>query len=116
MRAASRSRRRTLGGTALVSFNNVTINTDDRAVFVNDKELLLNRKEFDVLLYFIVNKNRLVNKAALAESVWGDYTDAVNSFDFIYSQIKHLRKKLKEAGADVAIQAVYGIGYKLTGE
>ena len=115
-RVKSVLRRRTLGGNALLHFNNITINTEDRTVFVNEKELLLNRKEFDVLLYFVVNKNRLVNKTALAESVWGDHIDAVDSFDFIYSQIKHLRKKLKEAGAEAAIQAVYGIGYKLSGE
>jgi DNA-binding response OmpR family regulator len=75
--------------------------------------LELNRKEFDVLLYLAINKNRLVNKMALAEHVWGDYVDEVNSFDFVYSQIKNLRKKLKDNKATAEIQAVYGVGYKL---
>ena len=70
--------------------------------------------EFDVLLYLVINQNRLVNKTALAEHVWGDYIDEVNSFDFIYSQIKNLRKKLKDHHAQAEIQAVYGVGYKLT--
>ena len=61
----------------------------------------------------VINKNRLVNKAALAEHVWGDYIDDANSFDFIYSQIKNLRKKLKDNDAGIEIQAVYGVGYKL---
>lgn len=92
---------------------NLTLNFDDRSAKVNGAELQLNRKEFDILSYFAVNKNRLINKASLAEHVWGDYMDQANDFDFIYSQIKNLRKKLKDAGAAIEIQAVYGIGYKL---
>ena len=76
-------------------------------------DIPLNRKEFDTLLYLATNKNLLVNKTALAEHVWGDYIDEVNSFDFIYSQIKNLRKKLKDGQAQVEISAIYGIGYKL---
>ena len=68
-----------------------------------------------MLCYLLVNKNRLVNKSAIAEHVWGDYIDGANSFDFVYSQIKNLRKKLKENNAEVEIQAIYGIGYKLVG-
>ena len=75
--------------------------------------IVLNRKEFAVLLYMAVNKNKLVNKTAIAENVWGDYIDEANSLDFIYSQVKNLRKKLKDAGADIEIQAIYGVGYKL---
>ena len=78
--------------------------------------LELNRKEFDVLLYLVVNKGRLVRKSALAEHVWGDFVDEANSFDFIYSQIKNLRRKLKDNKADVEIQAIYGVGYKLVSE
>lgn len=108
-------RRKTLGGSTLVSFNNITIDPDQRTAFVNKEDLELNRKEFDVLLYLITNKNRLVNKTALAEHVWGDYIDEVNSFEFLYSQIKNLRKKLKDHHAEAEIQAIYGVGYKLIG-
>ena len=86
---------------------------EERTLKIHDVDIPLNRKEFDTLLYLATNKNRLVNKTALAEHVWGDYIDEVNSFDFIYSQIKNLRKKLKDAHAQVEINAVYGIGYKL---
>ena len=82
-------------------------------LWVNEKEVELNRKEFDVLFYLVTNKNRLVNKSALAEHVWGDHIDEANSFDFIYSQIKNLRRKLKDHEAEAEIQAIYGIGYKL---
>ncbi|HEY0771102.1 MAG TPA: helix-turn-helix domain-containing protein, partial [Sphingobacteriaceae bacterium] len=69
--------------------------------------------EFDILTYFVLNKNRLINKTALAEHIWGDQIDQADDFEFIYSQIKNLRKKLKEHGANVELQAVYGLGYKL---
>ena len=114
-RVKSVIRRKTLGGNSTITFNNIGIDSDQRSVFINGNALDLNRKEFDVLLYLITNKNRLVNKTALAEHVWGDYIEAANSFDFIYSQIKNLRKKLKDNDAEVEIQAIYGVGYKLIG-
>jgi two-component system, OmpR family, response regulator ArlR len=112
-RVKSILRRKKLDGTALVECNNVKIDAERRMMWVAEKELSLNRKEFDVLLYLVTNKNRLVNKSALAEHVWGDHIDEANSFDFIYSQIKNLRKKLKDHDADIEIQAIYGVGYKL---
>src|SRR5688572_25543392 len=112
-RVRSVLRRKKLEGTKYIICDNLKIDTDQRMVWVNEQELILNRKEYDVLLYLVLNKNRLVNKSALAEHVWGDYIDDANSFDFIYSQIKNLRKKLKDHDAGIEIQAVYGIGYKL---
>lgn len=112
-RVNSLVRRKTLGGSAVLEINNLRINTEERTLKINDVDIPLNRKEFDTLLYLATNKNRLVNKTALAEHVWGDYIDEANSFDFIYSQIKNLRKKLKDGKAQVEINAIYGIGYKL---
>lgn len=106
-------RRRKLDGAKELSVNNLTIDIDSHQVLVNGKDLELNRKEFDVLFYLFTNKDRLVSKSALAEHVWGDYIDQANNFDFIYSQIKNLRKKLSENNAELEIKAVYGIGYKL---
>ena len=112
-RVKSVLRRKKMDGNNYITCGNLKIDADKRMVWINEKELTLNRKEYDVLLYLVINKNRLVNKSALAQHVWGDYIDDANSFDFIYSQIKNLRKKLKDNGAEVEIQAVYGIGYKL---
>ncbi len=114
-RVKSVVRRKTLKGNSSISINNMTIDPEQRTALVNKKDLELNRKEFDVLLYLVTNKNRLVNKTALAEHVWGDYIDEVNSFEFLYSQIKNLRKKLRDSNAEVEIQAIYGVGYKLVG-
>lgn len=104
-------RRRHFAGINELSIGNVVIQTESRRVFVNEDEQILNRKEYDILMYLITNKNRLVTKAALAEHVWGDHIDQTDSFDFIYSQIKNLRKKMEHA--NINIEAVYGVGYKL---
>lgn len=106
-------RRRNFDGHEALNYGNVTINTAQRTVHIDNKDLELNRKEFDVLLYLTANKDRLVNKTALAEHVWGDNIDQADSFDFIYSQIKNLRKKLSDHKAELEIKAVYGVGYKL---
>lgn len=109
-------RRKRQDGKQHLTLANITIYFDRRTAFIGDNELPLNRKEFDLLYYFMSNPNRLINKATLAESVWGDYIDQADSFDFIYSQVKNLRKKLKTAGATPEIKAVYGFGYKMTNE
>lgn len=106
-------RRRNFEGHEEIKYGNVCINTSNRTLFIDKEEVELNRKEYDVLLYLASNKDRLVNKTALAEHVWGDNIDQADSFDFIYSQIKNLRKKLDAHKAEIEIKAVYGIGYKL---
>ncbi|WP_113654757.1 response regulator transcription factor [Pedobacter namyangjuensis] len=106
-------RRKFLDGKNTIELANTRIDMDFRQVWIAGVELALNRKEFDILSYLAVNKNRLVNKIALAEQVWGDNIDGADDFEFIYSQIKNLRKKLKENSAEIEVKAVYGIGYKL---
>ena len=96
-----------------ICLGNIRILPDKYQVLINDREVELNRKEYDILLYFINRPGRLVNKNTLAESVWGDHIDQVDNFDFIYAQIKNLSKKLKDAGATAEIKAVYGFGYKM---
>ncbi|GGK57576.1 DNA-binding response regulator [Rufibacter glacialis] len=112
-RVKSVLRRRKFDGQHLHQLQNLQIDPDKHQVWVGGQELVLNRKEFDILLYLTTNKDRLVSKTALAEHVWGDYIDQADNYEFIYSQIKNLRKKLKDHGAEVEIQAIYGIGYKL---
>ena len=109
-RVKSVIRRKQQDGELHLTFANITIFPDRHAVSINGNALTLNRKEFDLLYYFISNPNRLISKATLAESVWGDYIDQADSFDFIYSQVKILRRKLKAAGATAEIKAVYGDG------
>lgn len=106
-------RRKSHDGDTVITLNNITLSPDDRSVVIDGQPLTLNRKEYDLLYYFMVNPERLISKTALAESVWGDNIDQADNLDFVYSQIKNLRKKLKDAGAEADIQAVYGMGYKM---
>jgi len=112
-RIKSAIRRKSHNGDTFITLGNLRLSPEQRAVSVDGAALSLNRKEFDLLYYFMINPGRLVNKTALAESVWGDYIDQADNLDFVYSQIKNLRKKLKDAGAEADIQAVYGMGYKM---
>lgn len=113
-RIKSAVRRKNHDGDTFITFNNIQLQPEQRTVTVNNTPLTLNRKEYDLLYYFMINPNRLINKTALAESVWGDNIDQADSLDFVYSQIKNLRKKLKDAAAEADLQAVYGMGYKMT--
>lgn len=113
-RVKSVIRRRQAKGDVSITMGNLLLYPDKRQVEVGGVPLQLNRKEFDLLYYFIVNPDRVINKMSLAESVWGDNIDLVDSLDFIYSQVKNLRRKLKQAEATVELKAVYGFGYKLS--
>jgi DNA-binding response OmpR family regulator len=104
-------RRRNFEGNQQINVGNMSIFPESREVKIDHAVVFLNRKEYDILMYLITNKKRLVTKSALAEHVWGDHIDQSDSFDFIYSQIKNLRKKLENA--TINIEAVYGVGYKL---
>ncbi len=106
-------RRQKLNGKNTLQIANATLDLRERTFTVNNQKISLNRKEFDILNYFSLNLNRLITKSALAEHVWGDHSDNADNFDFVYYQIKNLRKKLQSANADIEIESVYGIGYKL---
>jgi DNA-binding response OmpR family regulator len=115
-RLKSLYRRLNFKGSLDISFNEITINPNERTVFVNSKEVVLTKKEYDLLNYFLANKNRVITKTVLSEHLWGDYIDSVDSLDFIYTHIKNLRKKLIKAGCSDYIKTVYGLGYKFNEE
>lgn len=106
-------RRKKLDGKEVLNLGNLSIDFNTHNVLVNEEVLRLNRKEFDILSFFATNMNRLVTKEVLAEHVWGDNIDSADNFDFVYAQVKNLRKKLKDNNADVILENVYGVGYKM---
>lgn len=107
-------RRRQFGGNTNLIFNEIAINTDSKSVLVNGKELVFTKKEYDLFLYFMVNKNRVLTKEVLAEHLWDDNIDLANSYDFIYTHLNNIRKKIKEAKGIDYIKTIYGMGYKFT--
>lgn len=105
-------RRKKFGGDRIIVLNEIEIISDSRKVLVNKQEVTLTAKEYDLLLYFISNKNRVLSKSSVAEHLWGDNADQLDSLDFIYSHIKNLRKKLIDKGCSDYIQTIYSVGYK----
>lgn len=106
-------RRKMQNGEQYIEVGNVRVDPDRFEVIIDSQPVELTRKEYDILHYFVTRPNHMVNKSILAEAVWGDHIDQTDSFDFIYAQIKNLRKKMKEAGSTIEIKSVYGFGYKL---
>jgi DNA-binding response OmpR family regulator len=105
-------RRKNLEGASIVEFNEISLNTDTFEARIGDVILDTTRKEFDLLLYFLVNKNRVLSRQSIAAHLWGDYTDSLANFDFVYQHVKNLRKKISNAGGTDYINTVYGLGYK----
>ncbi|WP_448698027.1 response regulator transcription factor [Mucilaginibacter sp. AW1-3] len=107
-------RRKSFSGSNLLVFNEIVIDLLAKDVKINSIQLKLTRKEYALLLYFIANKGKVVSKNAIAEHLWGDGADMADNFDFIYSHIKNLRKKLEDCGCKDYIKAAYGMGYKFS--
>lgn len=106
-------RRKNFSGSNIMSFNEINIDLLAMEVKVNNKLVTFTKKEYDLLIYFIANHGKVITKNAIAEHLWGDKIDMSDDFDFIYTHIKNLRKKLIEAGAKDYIRSMYGVGYKL---
>ncbi|HAK79196.1 MAG TPA: DNA-binding response regulator, partial [Runella sp.] len=111
-RIKSIQRRRQFAGNREIKFGDIRMVPDSKEVWVNDSEIVLTRKEYDLLMYLVANSNRVLSKGAISEHLYGDEIDQANSFDFLYSHMKNLRKKLSEHGCPDYIQTVYGVGYK----
>lgn len=107
-------RRKTFEGKNIVQIENLSINVPDKTVSVMGKPIDFTRMEYDLLIYFTGNKNKVISKSAIAEHLWGDDMDLADNYDLLYTHIKNLRKKLLQAGCPDYIKSVYGLGYKFT--
>ncbi len=105
-------RRKTYGTNSILNYQELVIDLLGRTVSFQHKEIVLTRKEYEMLLYFIANKGKVVSKNAIAEHLWGDNMDMMDSFDFIYTHIKNLRKKLLDISGKDFLTSIYGVGYK----
>ncbi len=107
-------RRRSFDAQNEIVFNEICVRPYDRVVSVKKQHVSLTKKEFDLLIFFIANQNRVVTKESIAEHLWGDDMDMADSFDFIYSHLKNLRKKIQEKGGEDYVHTVYGVGYRFS--
>ncbi|MCF6131221.1 response regulator transcription factor [Flavobacterium wongokense] len=112
VRIQSLVRRKNFNGSNIITFNEIEIDTLAKSVKIKDKKIDCTKKEIDLLLFLIGNKNKVLSKSAIAEHLSGDMADMLDNHDFVYAHIKNLKKKLKESGSADYIKSVYGIGYK----
>jgi DNA-binding response OmpR family regulator len=113
-RIKSLARRRHFDGTNELIYNEIKINVDSNEVSVNGENIDLTKKEYEILLYFMVNRNKLITRESIAEHVWGDNISYTDNFDFIYSQIKNIRKKIGQKNGKNYLHNIYGMGYKFS--
>ncbi|CAG5012722.1 Cell cycle response regulator CtrA [Dyadobacter sp. CECT 9275] len=111
-RIAAVIRRRNFGGQKNIVLREVTVDLNAKTISVHNKPLDLTRKEYDLLLYLISNKNRVISKNAIAEHLAGEEADFYNNYDVIYSHLKNLKRKIQAAGGEDYIKSIYGMGYK----
>jgi len=109
-------RRRNFNGENMMVLEDIKIQLEEREVYVNNTKIDLTGKEYVLLLYFMSNKNRVLTREAIAENLVGDQADMMASFNFIYTHIKNLRKKIIQAGGKDRIKTIYSIGYKFVTE
>lgn len=107
-------RRKVYKGSKEIVFNEIKIKPEKHEVYINDQLLTLTKKEFDILHFFVANKNRLLTKEAIAEHLWGDHIEMADSFKFIYTHLANLRKKIAELDGKDYIKSIYRVGYKFT--
>jgi DNA-binding response OmpR family regulator len=107
-------RRNNFLGLNEIAFNEIRIHTEDNQVYVNDRLIILTKKEYDLLLFFMANRNRIITKESIVEHLWGDNVILTDSFDFVYTHVKNLRKKIVAAEGRNYIKCIYGFGYKFT--
>ncbi|MDP4224043.1 MAG: response regulator transcription factor [Bacteroidota bacterium] len=107
-------RRNNLQGLNEIQFNEIKVNTTGNQVYVGNILLELTRKEYDLLLFFITNRNRVVTKESIIEHLWGDEVILTDSFDFVYTHVRNLRRKITVAGGKDYIKSIYRFGYKFT--
>ncbi|WP_199141915.1 response regulator transcription factor [Pedobacter sp. ASV12] len=105
-------RRKNFDGDNVIAYHEINVDVMAMTVTVSKKPVALTKKEFELLVYFLANKGKVVTKNAMAEHLWGDEMDIADDFDFIYTHVKNLRKKLLENGSPDYLKSIYGIGYK----
>lgn len=105
-------RRNKFDVSGLISFGSLAIDVSGKSASVNNCQVDLTKSEFDLLMFLVSNKNKVVPKHAIGEHLSGDDADRFDNYDYVYSHIKNLKKKLTEAGCGDHIKTVYGLGYK----
>lgn len=108
-------RRRRFDGNNSIVFDELELHPDEKTATVNGQPLSLTAKQYDILEFFVINKNKVLSKEAMANYLWEGDTLQFHNLEFIYNHVKNIRKLIKAAGGKDYIQTVYGVGYKFSG-
>lgn len=100
----------------VLTFGMIRVMPEERTCFVEERQVELTRKELDLLVYLMANRNRVITKESIADYLWGDYGGGYGSYDFVYTHLKNLRRKLIDANCPDYIKNMYGVGYKFSAE
>ena len=112
MRIYAVIRRKAFSASNVLENNGIKINLLEKSVTVNGRPIVLTKSEYDLMLFFIGNKNRVISKSAMAEHLSGEMADMMDNHDFVYTHIKNLKAKLADAGCKDFVKNIYGTGYK----
>jgi len=107
-------RRTRTQGEEILELGAIRVLPENKQCFVNDQAVELTRKELDLLMYLMANRNRVITKEGIADYLWGEYGGGYGSYDFVYTHLKNLRRKLSDAGCPDYLQNIYGVGYKFS--
>ena len=110
------TRRNSKSASNNLQFNEICIDLLSMETKIHSTPIVLTRKETNLLIYFLNNQNRILSRQAIAAHLWGDYTDNLDNFDFVYQHVKNVRKKITDAGGQDYISTVYGLGYKISNQ
>lgn len=112
-RIASVIRRKYSQGNNKIEFGDLIIDLLSKTAKVNNRLIDLTPTEYELLLFLVNNKNRVVSKNAIAMHIFGDEAEWLVQYDTIYAHIKNLKKKLAQSSCKDYIQSRYGMGYKM---
>lgn len=113
-RVHSVARRTRSQGEEILTFGLIRVMPEERTCFVENRQVDLTRKEHELLLYLMSNRNRVITKESIADYLWGEYGGGYGSYDFVYTHLKNLRRKLMDADCPDYIKNMYGVGYKFS--
>lgn len=93
----------------VIEFNGLTLDLNSRKAIANNKEVVLQGKQFDMLEYLINSKNTIITKEQIFDKIWGFNSETTTNVIEVYAS--GLRKELKKIGYDKYLKTIRGVGY-----
>lgn len=105
-------KRKLFDGHQQIDIDGLKLDYNAKTATFEDKNIELTKTEYDILLFLVASKNKVITKTAIAEHITQDHNEMFENFDFIYTHLKNIKRKLMNSGCGDRIKSIYGIGYK----